>query len=457
MAQHLLRSAYALLDTGRPIAGLKNGGVGSKERKRLGAALGLDDEYLVLLLELLFTAGLLARAGSVFRVTARYEQWRGETPARQWAKLAWAWAGLPHSPVAEREPAASKIYSPRVRSARWAVLRAARGGSSVDGVAAAAYWFCPLVHQHAEVVVREAQMLGVVAGDVLSVCGQALLSADDAEALAAAVAGVVVPMPCEVEVLEDLTAVVFGQLTVEARRVLEAAAESRVEDGAQVWRFTAASVRAAFARGWTAESLLAALTDLTRQDVPWALRVLLGEQGRGQVRVREVGCCLVAEAEVVAEVVRLPGFVELAPTVVGSAMAPAEVVARLLAEGFAVVEDLSSGNVAVRRRKPQAVDPAEEPVPVDLSDLVAGEPSTAQVVRGLNRELSDEAVALLAGAIDEKSDVRVDYVKKGGEFSQRTITPIRWDGPFLVAWCHLREDERQFKVTRIKAVSPAHP
>lgn len=54
---------------------------------------------------------------------------------------------------------------------------------------------------------------------------------------------------------------------------------------------------------------------------------------RGQVRLREMGCWVVAEATVIAEVVRLPGFVELAPTVAGSAMAPSELIAQLQAEG----------------------------------------------------------------------------------------------------------------------------
>lgn len=122
---------------------------------------------------------------------------------------------------------------------------------------------------------------------------------------------------------------------------------------------------------------------------------------------------MVAEATVIAEVVRLPGFVELAPTVAASAMASSESVAQLRAEGFAVVEDPSSGSVVVRRpRKARAAAPVEEvaPVAVDLPDLDADEPSTAQIVRGRNRALSQKAVALLAGAIDEQSDVRIDYV-----------------------------------------------
>lgn len=429
--QHLLRSAYALLDANRPIIGLRRGGVGVKEQERLREALGVERGHLVLVLDVLFAAGLLTQNGSLLEVTARCERWRDAAPARQWAELAWAWLRLPHSPTARRNAAVSKIESSHARAARWAVLRAARGGLSVDGVAAAAHWFCPAVHEHVDGVVREAEVVGVVTGDALSVCRKALLSADDVEGLAASVADVVLPMPCEVEIFDDLKAVVFGQLTREAARVLDAAAESVVEDGARVWRFTPAGVRAAFARGWTAESLLAELEELTQQNVPWALRVLLGERGRGHVRVREVACCVVAEADVIAEVVRLPGFVELAPTVVGSAMAPAEVVAVLRAEGFAVAEE--PGGVAVRRRK--AVR------------------TTAGIVRKLNGELSDEAVALLAGAVDGQSDVCIDYVDGKGDSTRRTITPIGWEGPFLLAWCHLREAERQFRVERIKAVA----
>jgi hypothetical protein len=245
-------------------------------------------------------------------------------------------------------------------------------------------------------------------------------------------------------------------LTVEAAQVLEASAESLAEDGARVWRFTAKSVQAAFAQGWTGESLLAALDELTRQKVPWALRALLGERGRGQVRVREVACCVVAEATVVADLVRSHGLAELAPTVAGSAMAPSELVAQLQAEGFAVVADPSSGNVVVRRRKTRAVEAVEEvePVPVDLPDLDADEPSTAQIVRGRNPSLPENAVALLAQAIDDQSDVRIDYVDGKGESSQRTITPKGWNGPFLSARCHMRKADRDFRVERIKSVSP---
>jgi predicted DNA-binding transcriptional regulator YafY len=73
------------------------------------------------------------------------------------------------------------------------------------------------------------------------------------------------------------------------------------------------------------------------------------------------------------------------------------------------------------------------------------------------RSLSKKVVALLAAAIDEQSDVRIDYVDGKGESSTRTITPIRWDGPFLLAWCHMREADRQFRVERIKSVSPVRP
>ncbi|MEV8436122.1 WYL domain-containing protein [Actinosynnema sp. NPDC051121] len=53
--------------------------------------------------------------------------------------------------------------------------------------------------------------------------------------------------------------------------------------------------------------------------------------------------------------------------------------------------------------------------------------------------------------------MRIDYVDGKGESTRRTITPTGWDGPFLVAWCHLREADRQFRVARIKSVSPVGP
>jgi Helicase conserved C-terminal domain len=210
--------------------------------------------------------------------------------------------------------------------------------------------------------------------------------------------------------------------TTPAVRVLMASAASRVEDGVRVWQFTAASVRRASAHGWTGESLPATLDELTRQNVPWALRALLGERGRGRVQVREVGCCVIAEADVITEVVRLPGFVELAPTVAAGA-----------SSGPCGSGGAGSGG---------------------LSDLNAEEPSAARIVRMLNRKLPEEAVMLPAGAIDDKSDVRVDYVDKKGDSEQRIITPLRWAGPFLWVWCHLRDAERKFEVARIRSVSP---
>jgi hypothetical protein len=230
-----------------------------------------------------------------------------------------------------------------------------------------------------------------------------------------------------------------------------------VEDGGRVWQFTTASVQDAFAKGWTEKSLLSALDQLTQRKVPWALRALLGEPGRGRVRVREVRCCVVAEAKVIEDVVQLPGFIGLAPTVAGSALAPSEVVARLHAEGFAAVEDPSSNSVVVRRQKERVVTDVEqtEPAPFELPDLDADEPSTAQIVRSRNSKLSGDEVALLASAIDGRSDVRIYYVNRKGESSQRTITPNGWEGPFLLAWCHIRQADRWFSVERISAVSPA--
>jgi hypothetical protein len=101
--QHLLRSAYALLDTSRPIVGLRQGGVGVKERQRLGKALGVGEDDLLLVLDLLFAAELLVQVGSAFEVTARYEPWRQATPASNLAAPATVTASTNASVIGSKQ------------------------------------------------------------------------------------------------------------------------------------------------------------------------------------------------------------------------------------------------------------------------------------------------------------------------------------------------------------------
>jgi predicted DNA-binding transcriptional regulator YafY len=62
---------------------------------------------------------------------------------------------------------------------------------------------------------------------------------------------------------------------------------------------------------------------------------------------------------------------------------------------------------------------------------------------------------LLTHALDTGEAIRIDYVNGDGNPSSRVIENAELDGPFLSAWCHLRNDQRIFHVGRITAIAPA--
>ena len=64
-------------------------------------------------------------------------------------------------------------------------------------------------------------------------------------------------------------------------------------------------------------------------------------------------------------------------------------------------------------------------------------------------------LARLEEAIQANEDVVLDYFSFHRKaWNQRRVTPRRIDGEFLVADCHLRGDERRFRVTRIRKIAP---
>jgi predicted DNA-binding transcriptional regulator YafY len=61
---------------------------------------------------------------------------------------------------------------------------------------------------------------------------------------------------------------------------------------------------------------------------------------------------------------------------------------------------------------------------------------------------------LLDDAIAKELPVHIDYVSKDGRRSSRMINPVEiTGGKILLAWCHLRNEERAFALSRILSVS----
>ena len=501
--QDFLRAVGTVLDEAgtKGIAALKKGGVGPRERARLAARLALPVDAVLMTIDLAAAAGLLSRTDAGYAPTGQYQDWRAAQPADQWAALAVAWFALPHAPTSREIDGDKEVAPPLpLESAagplRRAMLRAAGGGFSVRSVGEHIDWFFPMHGYDAALrsakvtaAVREAELLGVVAVDRLTECGEALVAAVDGDGpadvtaeLADRVAGVVVAMPCTVILQSDLTAVVSGQPTTAVSRVLNVCASSESRGTAAVWRFSPASVRAALDAGWTAAQLVDQLAAISDRPLPQPLEYLVRDVARrhGQIRVRGMRSCVLADEATVAEILHTRSLAKLqlarlAPTVLSSPFELDDVLTRLRAAGLSpVAEDALGGVIVEVRREHRAADPepAARPTsraPVDAAELAArlladptgasqlGSDCSDTVLRlaELNPALDDAELMLLADAVEWQRNVVIAYRTSTGGRSVREIQPHQLYGRWLDSWCHLRNAQREFTVANIESVAPA--
>ncbi|MGH3797110.1 MAG: helicase-associated domain-containing protein [Pseudonocardiaceae bacterium] len=503
-AQEVLRGVTTLLDEARatPIVALKKGGVGPRERARLAKRLSIPEDVLPLWIDLAYSAGLLALADAGYAPTQSYAPWRAAEPGRRWAALADAWFCLEHAPTS-REIDGDREHPPPLPLAsaaglmRRALLSAVRAGASVRAAGEQIDWFCPLhgydAVQRANRVaaaVREGELLGVIATDVVSELGTHLLAVDrtapeDAVVdLAQRCAPLLPEASCRMVLQSDLTAVVSGQPSVAVSRLLKDSAVAEARGAAGTWRFTPASVRVALDAGWIAEDLRTELSTLSASPVPQPLEYLITDVARrhGQVRVRGMRSCVIGDETSITEILHTRSLNRLhlgrlAPTVLSSPRDLDEVLTRLREAGLSPMAEDAQGVVIVESRaehqasapdhlvlrKPQARLSAAE-----LARQLAADPhgetvgatadsTTAGVLAQFNPRLGDAELELLSDAVDHHNDVRIVYRDKNGSRTVRQIQPQQLYGKWLDSWCYLRNAQRDFAIVGIESVSPAHP
>ena len=484
-AQEFLRHARLVLDHARsaPIAGLKSGGIGKRERTRLVKSLELpDDEQLTLVIGLASAVEVLGGGRLGYTTTDRYPAWRGASAARRWAALVDAWYTLPHPSVRRVEPDGSELAPPLASAVdssalRHALLRATCDGGSLQMAADEIGWFAAFFDggpwRDAVVVAAfdEALRLGLAEGDGLTPLGKAL-SSGDASALAEVAEPHLADVTCQVLLQSDLTAVVTGTPDDAGLGLLTDAADVETRGAATVYRFSPRGIRRALDLGWTAESLLAGLRTLAGTDLPQPLDYLVRDAARvhGSIRVHDVRTCVVAEEALVEELahartLRKLGWRRLAPTVLASAEPPQVALSLLRDAGYSPVLDDGSGAVAVERTPVEPVAPDELIMTprIDPTEVVrrlhvtpeTADSPTMMTLAQLNGGLSADELDLLAHALDHEEPVHITYRVNSGAVTDRAITPKRLMHRWLVSWCHLRNDDREFTVSSILAVRPA--
>ncbi|MCG6494463.1 helicase C-terminal domain-containing protein [Kitasatospora sp. A2-31] len=496
---------------------LKAGGVGARELSRIGKAAQCEEIPVRLVLEAASAAGLLAPDGDRVAATASYDTWTEQQPADQLAVLLRAWWSLPLTPGGNRDedgralPALAGAPScSGCVQARHGLLSAAsqlpagEGAADPADLGALLVWLRPLADELPQdatpfaTLIREAELLGALALGAVSPIGAALL-AEDAEALAEACRRLLPAASGTARFGSDLTAVVAGTPSAHLLALLGSVADRESAGAASVWRFSPRSVRRALDAGLSPEALAADLAAVAVEPLPQPLTYLIHDTARGHGRVRVVSAaCVVhgAEPALLAELaahrkLTQLGLRLLAPTVLISRAPLDKTLAALRSAGYAPVAEKPDGSVRIERapqhRAPRPVPPPRrsgDRRPADtgaagigtaaelsaLADRLRAAPhdrpepdpengrpydsDTEEIIAGYARNLSFTDVRQLAHAVDRGRPITVEYVATSGSTTVRTLSRLELDAPYLHAWCHLRDDERMFTLSRIHGVMP---
>lgn len=500
MATQTLADAGRLLDLcdRTPLATTKAGKVAVRELKRAGKALGLDQRTLATLLSATTAAGLLGVDDGALVLTERADAWRAAEPAPRLAALLRGWWAAAEEPV-------DLLVRHRVVE----YLANLPAGTCVDDVgalAASLAWRRPVSlgstsEDQARTVARtsaawaEAERFGVVALGAATRLARALVATlsdgdDGLAGLITASAGLV-PVPVSYATFQsDLTVVVAGVPTAGLGALLDGVAAREAAGAASTWRFSAETIRAALDTGADPDGLLTELTEVATGELPQALRYLVRDVARrhGLVQVAPAACVLCADdptllAEIAATKALRPLRLRVvAPTVLVSALCLEKTLAALRDAGYAPTGQTEAGATMVecRSRRRASIDHDDwiaadrRPVQAVDADAVAerllAAPAEAAGVLPLfeaDRVLPERVVALradglstterrvLVDAIETGAPIRIDYTSATGQTTTRVIENAELSGDAVIAWCRLRDAERMFVLSRIRAVAAA--
>ncbi|WP_181803668.1 helicase C-terminal domain-containing protein [Streptomyces shenzhenensis] len=505
-------------------ARLKSGGIGARELARIGKAVQTDDAVVRLTLETAYAAGLLGRDGDRVAPTEAYDAWAEQEPPEQFAVLLQAWRNLPLTPTQARDednkalPALSGAPPcDGCAQARHGLLAAAarlpagQGATASSGLGPLITWYRPLAHSSPSdgtpfaAVIREAELLGVLARGALSALG-IHLGTGDTEGLGIECRRLLPSATATARIGADLTAVVTGTPSARLASLLDSVADRETSGTASVWRFGAAGIRRALDAGRRPEEITADLAAVAAGPLPQPLSYLIADtaRGHGRVRIAPAACVLHSDepallAELAAHRGLAPlGLRQLAPTVLVSRSPLDTTLGALRAEGYAPVAETAEGTVRIEKAEPQraaaavpaprgtgardngrinatgaaktssVADPSilaarllkapptpPEPAPFDDGPAFATE--TEEIVAGWAKRLPYSDVRQLAHAIDAGEPITVEYVAASGKRTVRTLSRLVLDPPYLEAWCHLRDDERVFTLSRIHSVMSPVP
>ncbi|MFT4124459.1 MAG: helicase-associated domain-containing protein, partial [Microbacteriaceae bacterium] len=257
-----------------PAHPIARGGVAAPDIRRLAAASGFAARQTTVAFGICRGTGLVTAEAGQYRPGPDALAWLALPAPERWARLTGRWlARVPEDVTFFLADAIPAVWGPRI----------------VDYL----HWFYPAADEEVRALQDEsleaAELLGVLALRCVSTPALHAFRGDEA-ATAASIRERLPPEVDRVYVQNDLTVIAPGPLTAQAHDRLRRFALVEGRGLASSYRITDDSVAAALAAGETAESVLAALEELSLTGVPQPVRYLVGQQAarHGLVRVGPV-------------------------------------------------------------------------------------------------------------------------------------------------------------------------
>ena len=468
-----------------PIA-LRSGGLGIRDLKRSAEHLGIGENCVAFVAEVLYLGGLIViDPDDQILPTNSFDIWMSRSLEERWSSLVNLWletsrvSGLVGK-VGEKNiaPLGPELDRAGIASMRKVTLNILAENLEFDplikNLQEIIAWQMPqrFNAEYIEWTLREAEWLGLTGQGALSEFGIAFLNGSDDLGVESAL-----PKPVDhILIQADNSAIAPGPLTVELANMIGTIADIESRGGASVYRFSESSIRRGLDHGQTGEQIKDFLKKTSKTPVPQPLEYLINDVAKrhGRLRVGMAQTYIRCEDEgLLTQIVhdkKLESlrFRKLAPQVLVCDFETGDVIATLREANYLPAAENASGILisapAIRRAKsrpkpPRIISetsaPSEIVIKAAVRTLRTGEKASSHKPREVPRTTANETLDLLHQYIEEQASLTIGYADTNGGVSNRLIDPISISLGTLIARDHATGEMQSFRIPRITGVSPA--
>ena len=469
-----------------PPTALRSGGLGIRDLKRSADHLGVAENCVALVAEVLYLGGLIViDTDDQILPTNSFDIWMSRSLEERWSALVTLWletsrvSGLVGK-TGEKNiaPLGPELDRAGIASMRKVTLNILSQNLELDPeletLQEIIAWQMPqrFNAEYIEWTLREAEWLGLTGQGALSEFGIAFLGEADDLGVESAL-----PKPVDhILIQADNSAIAPGPLTVELANMIGTIADIESRGGASVYRFSESSIRRGLDHGQTGEQIKDFLKKTSKTPVPQPLEYLINDVAKrhGRLRVGSAQSYIRCEDEgLVTQILhdkKLESlrFRKLASQVLVCDVEPNDVIATLREASYLPAAENASGILisapAIRRAKsrprpPRFLSetnaPSEIVIKAAVRTLRTGEKASSHKPREVPRTTANETLDLLHQYIEEQASLTIGYADTNGGVSNRLIDPISISLGTLIARDHATGEMQSFRIPRITGVSPA--